>query len=634
MRCLLRWLLAGCLLFLLFFHPGFASGETRTVEFPLTLEFPLVQSMVKDRIFTSPGERVLLEDPDWCATIELWDPQVFPVQTSLGIKSKLRFQSGFRIGSTCFHLVNWTGEIEIIQRLLLDKKDWQLKFKTEDSFIYDQNHKRPFLAGIFWDYAKAYLHSAMDRMTIDLSSPVKELKELLPLFFAEAQIPQVQSWLTTLRPGEVTIQPDAVRSQLMMEVDTSPAAERVPEITQSDIESLSRNWETWDAFFVHEIETLIGRPLEQRERNEILDALISMRYTFTQALAENTLTQDLIRGQFTNSWDRVSKILRKYLFQESSRSLLRHLAFFTAADALAVVEKLGPAMGIELTPQGLRRLASLLGEEGKEVGLQYSYELDPRLRELLGLGPPLPETGPSFDAEEFESREDSVEEAPPPKDSLWHGSLLRLASAGDRAPVIPPELREWIPPQSKEGLPQYLSQVHQVLQSATEETLSKNQQPSKYQSLYRLLVLATAWQESCWRQLEKKRDKVTYLLSYNRTSVGLMQINERVWRGLYQRDRLRWDIRYNARAGAEILDLYMQDYALTRLEAQGLSDETVLARAVYAMYNAGPDELQRFLKRHRSNSPHDIDRFFREKYERTQKGDFEQIALCLVGTAL
>jgi len=627
-------LLSGCLLFLLFFHPGFASGDTRTVEFPLTLEFPLVRSMVKDKIYTSPGERVLLEDPEWCATIELWDPQVFQVQTSLGIRSKIRFQSGFRIGSTCFNLVNWTGEIEIVQRLWLDKEDWQLKFKTEDSFIYDQKHKRPFLAGIFWDYAKGYLHSTMDRMKIDLSSPVSELKELLPLFFAETKGPQVQSWLSTLRPGEVTIQSDAVRSQLMMEVDASPPAERVPEITQSDIESLSRNWETWDAFFVREIETLIGRPLERGERNEILDTLLSMRYAFTQALLENTLTQGLIRGQFTHSWDRVSKILRKYLLQESSRSLLRHLAFFTAADALAIVEKLGPAIGIELTSQGLRRLASLLGEEGKEAGLQYSYELDPRLRELLGLGPPLPESGPSFDAEEFESPEGSEEEALPPKDSLWKGFLLRLASAGDRAPAIPPEVREWIPPQSKEGLPQYLSKVHQVLQNATEETISKNQQPSKHHSLYRLLVLATAWQESCWRQLEKKRDKVTYLLPYNRTSVGLMQINERVWRGLYQRDKLRWDIRYNAGAGAEILDLYMKDYAVTRMGAQVLTDETVLARAVYAMYNAGPDELQRFLKRYRSDSPHEVDRLFREKYEMTQKGDFEQIALCLIGTAL
>ncbi len=474
----------------------------------------------------------------------------------------------------------------------------------------------------------------MDKMKIDLSSPANELKNLLPLFFSEEQRPQVESWLGTLRPGEVTIEPGAVKSKLMMEVNTSLPPDKAPDITQSDIERLSRIWETWDAFFIYEIQTLIGQPLEQRERNEILDNLLSMRYTFTQALTENTLTREMIRQQFTDSWDRVSKILRKYLLRESSLSLLRHLAFFTAADALAVIEKLGPAIGIELTPEGLRRLASLLSEEGKETGLEYTYELDPRLRELLGLGPALSESGPSFDAEEFESPEGSEEESPPPKESFWPRSLLRFAAAGDRSPATPLEIREWIPPQSKAELPQYLGKVHQILESATEERISKNPQHAKYQSLYRFLVLATAWQESCWRQLVKKRGKVTYLLSYNRTSVGLMQINERVWRGLYHRESLRWNIRYNARAGTEILDHYMRDYAIALMEAQGLTDEGVLARAVYAMYNAGPDELRRFLKRYRSDAPHLIDRLFKEKYEMTQNGDFEKIGLCLIGSSL
>jgi hypothetical protein len=642
----MRKLLPKCLLFLLFMHPCFASGDTRTVEVPLTLDFPLVQSMVKEKIFTSPGGKILIEDQDGCTKIELSDPQVFPVQTSLGIRSKIKFESGFRIGGTCFHLVTWIGEIEILQRLRLDKEDWQLKFRTEDSFIYDQRHNRPFLAGILWEYAKDYLHVEMDKMRIDLSRPAKELRNLLPLFFSEEQRPRVESWLNTLRPGEVTIGPDAVRSKLMMEVEISPPTERAPEITQSDIERLSRNWETWDAFFVHEIQSLIGQPLEQKERNEILDTLLSMRYTFSQALMEDNLTQALIRQQFTDSWDRVSKILRRYLLQASSLSLLRHLAFFTAADALAIVEKLGPAIGIEVTPQGLRRLASLLGEEGKETGLDYTYELDPSLRDLLGLGPPLSESGPGFDTEEFESPEGSEEEAPPPKESLWPRSLFRLASVGDRltvgdrlaggdrAPATPPEIREWIPPQTKENLPQYLDKVRQILESATEERLSKNPNDSKFQSLYRSLVHATAWQESCWRQFVKRRGKVTYLLSYNRTSVGLMQINERVWRGLYRRESLRWNIRYNARAGIEILDLYLKDYAITQMEGRGFTDEAVLARAVYAMYNAGPDELGRFLKRYQSNTPHQIDRLFKEKYEMTQNGEFDKIALCLIGDSL
>ena len=630
----MRRLLSSCLLLLLFIHPCFAANDTRTVEIPLTFDFPLVRSMLKDALYTSPGGKVLLQDQDGCTSIELSDPEVFPAGMSLGIKSKIRFEIGFRIGGTCFHLLIWAGEIEILQKLWLDKNDWQIKFETEDSFIYDRNHKRPFFASMFWDHVKPYLHSDMDKMKIDLSSTANELRTLFPLFFSEEQRLQVESWLSTLRPGEVTIGPDAVKSKLMMDVTAAPATVGAREISPSEIERLSRDWETWDAFFVYEIQTLIGQPLEQMERAEILDTLLSMRYTFTQALTENSLTRDLIRRQFTESWDRVAKILRKYLLQETSPSLLRHIAFFTATDALAVVDKLGSAIGMEMTPEGLRRLASLLGEEGKETELGYTYELDPRLRDLLGLGPPLSENGPSFDAEGFEIPKRWEEETPSHKDSLWPRSWFRLASASARTPATPPELRQWIPPESREALPQYLSRVHEILKAAAEERISKNPQNSKYQSLYRVLIPATAWQESCWRQLVKKRAKVTYLLSYNRTSVGLMQINERVWRGLYRRESLRWNIRYNARAGAEILDLYMRDYAISQMQAQGLTDEALLGRAVYSMYNAGPDELQRFMKRYRTNAPDRIDRLFKEKYEMTQNAEFDQIALCLIGTTV
>ncbi|HYQ59491.1 MAG TPA: lytic transglycosylase domain-containing protein [Desulfatiglandales bacterium] len=630
----MRKLLPSCLLLLLFTHPCFAASDTRTVEIPLTFDFLLVRSMLKDALYTSPGGKVLLEDQDGCTSIELWDPKVFPAGTSLGIKSKMKFETGFRIGSTCFHLLTWAGEIEILQRLRLDKENWQLRFETEDSFIYDRNHKRPFFAGMFWAHVKPYFHSNMDKMKIDLSSAARELRNLLPLFFSEEQRPQVESWLGTLRPGEVTIGPDAVESKLMMDVTVSPATDSAPEVTQSELERLTRDWETWDAFFVYEIQSLINQPLEQWERDEILDTLLSMRYTFTQALAEDSLTRDLISRQFTDSWDRVSKILRKYLRHETFPSLLRHIAFFTAADALAVVEKLGPAIGMEMTPEGLRRLASLFGEEGRETDLGYTYEVDPRLRELLGLGPPLSESGPSFDGEGFESPERSEEETPSHNDSLWPRSLFRLASARARTPAIPPEVREWIPPESEADWPQYLSKVHEILKAAAEERISKNPQNSKYQSPYRVLVLATAWQESCWRQLVRKRGKVTYLLSYNRTSVGLMQINERVWRGLYQRESLRWNIRYNARAGAEILDLYMRDYAISQMQAQGLTDDALLARAVYSMYNAGPGALQRFMKRYRRNAPDYLDRLFKEKYELTQNAKFDEIAVCLIGSSV
>ena len=56
------------------------------------------------------------------------------------------------------------------------------------------------------------------------------------------------------------------------------------------------------------------------------------------------------------------------------------------------------------------------------------------------------------------------------------------------------------------------------------------------------------------------------LRSNNGSSVGLMQINERVWRGIYDLNRLRWDIHYNTRAGCEILATYFSRYAVKRFD--------------------------------------------------------------------
>jgi soluble lytic murein transglycosylase-like protein len=73
-----------------------------------------------------------------------------------------------------------------------------------------------------------------------------------------------------------------------------------------------------------------------------------------------------------------------------------------------------------------------------------------------------------------------------------------------------------------------------------------------------------------------------------------MQINQRVWRGFYDIQRVRWDTSYNIRAGAQILMRYLKDYAIPYAERSGEVDH--VARAAYAVYNAGPRAVGRFAK--------------------------------------
>ena len=71
----------------------------------------------------------------------------------------------------------------------------------------------------------------------------------------------------------------------------------------------------------------------------------------------------------------------------------------------------------------------------------------------------------------------------------------------------------------------------------------------------------TALIESCWRQYVVRGGKVSYLRSQS-GSVGIMQINQVVWRGFYDVQRLRWDTALQRPRRCADPARYVKDYAI------------------------------------------------------------------------
>jgi hypothetical protein len=113
-----------------------------------------------------------------------------------------------------------------------------------------------------------------------------------------------------------------------------------------------------------------------------------------------------------------------------------------------------------------------------------------------------------------------------------------------------------------------------------------------------------------------------------------MQINQRVWRGIYDLKQLKWNLRYNALAGAEIVDQYFRRYALRKLSkdafGKGLTQET-LAGIVYAMYNGGPRQFKRFIKVKKEGKAWKSDRLYLEKLRWVQHRQWKHIKKCIRG---
>ena len=111
--------------------------------------------------------------------------------------------------------------------------------------------------------------------------------------------------------------------------------------------------------------------------------------------------------------------------------------------------------------------------------------------------------------------------------------------------------------------------------------------------------------------------------------IGLMQVNERVWRGFYDLQKLRWDINYNSRAGAEILLDYMVKYAVKRGEHSQPGGISNLARASYSAYNGGPGQVARYRSAKVAAAHKKIDKLFWDKYQQVDAGKAMNVAACL-----
>jgi hypothetical protein len=603
------------------------SGTAETVVLPLTIDYPLLRTLVVKQTFTDPAESaVLVNEEEGCRRIVVSAPAFSMADGNVRFESKVSLRIGFSPGNTCLFPIEWEGYVVLFQKPVLDDQ-WILSFETVDSEIFDRERRPAWLAGFLWDRAKAMVHEYLEQIVIDLAPPVEELKTFLEPLFPPSDRERAQRLIASMRPGKAAVAPGALKAEILADVEPvrEPVkAEPGEDLPQEKMRAFIHLWEAWDETLVRTLSALSKEPLTEEDRRLLLETLLATRHEFTARLLQVKPEKDFVRRQFVDAWKRLSPVYRRHLVDDPSRSILNYLAFFTASDALVTLDRIGPALGIEISRDGLIRLLGMI-EEGTIAPLDYLPGVDPALRRVLGLGPPLAPAPRESEANQS---------IPAVKRTLNRiGNRLAaalIAEARAESPVPGQKIRPWVVPRENPG--PYVERVRNLLAEAADRVLASSGLPREHRDLYRRLVPATAWQESCFRQFEEKNGDITYLVSYNGTSVGLMQINERVWRGIYDQEELRWNIRYNAGAGCEILRLYFNRYALKKMQKQeesGQWDEEVLARIVYAMYNGGPAQFRKFLKRHREGNYYLSDRLFFEKYRWVTDGRWEKVVKCL-----
>ena len=107
--------------------------------------------------------------------------------------------------------------------------------------------------------------------------------------------------------------------------------------------------------------------------------------------------------------------------------------------------------------------------------------------------------------------------------------------AVDPAAKLGKRLDRWVPGSAQ--LTDYQGIVNGLLRLVADRQLRAAELKPAHAAIYRHLLPATALIESCWRQFVREDGKVTFLKS-SAGSIGMMQINQHVWWGFYEIERL------------------------------------------------------------------------------------------------
>jgi hypothetical protein len=592
------------------------------LEIPLRVPLePLRQALAAQLAASRTAPNAIYREGP-CRYLNLEKPSLEAVDGRLRLVGPGSAALGVELLGKCQNAAEWKGTMEFTFVPQLDNAG-RLRLRIVDSKLTDAGGGAAL--GFMWELSRRYVHPRLERFSYDLGASRAALASIVRGAAPPQHADELEAAVRQLQVQPPRVEPKAVVVPIALElpdawlaapVAPNVAAAPAAPLTEAEQEALEKALEPWDAFLLYSIKQVALDSENTALRKRLFTLLLESRYRLTEILSGDApAAGDPLRELFVDTWEELRAILADGQRDGAlDAALLRYAAFIDAGDALLALDRAAPGLGMTLSADGLRRLARSLRPGAAGDPLAYDWAADPQLKSLFGVeempdSEPLPSLPPSL----------------PPRRS-WLDLFVARAYAAE--PGNEKALDRWLP--RRDELDAYEARVGQLLKRTAAAELQRASLAAPYDGIYRNMVPTTALIESCWRQYAMRGGKLSYLRSGS-GSIGIMQINQIVWRGFYQLERLRWDTAYNARAGAQILMRYVKDYAIPYAEKSG--DPNLVPRAAYAVYNAGPRAVGRFDKEKKHPREQRVDERLWTLYQGIASGGQADLRACEVTTA-
>ena len=335
------------------------ASRAREVVVPVPLDYRLIRNVLITELYTGEGQTARLwKDGKQCSFLDLSNPEIAGENQQVKIANDVHAQFGAKMGGKCMTLVKWNGILETLQKPTLDKTGNVLSFPVSSIHAFDKNGQNLNIEQLQELLQKVVAPKLAD-LKIDLNKSRGDIvKTLLPYVSAEDS-EQLNDSVNSLRFNSVKTDAKSILLNLGFTANLkTPLHKPAPVLSETELQQWQSVWQSWQASLDKAISQA---PLEgdlAASRDTLRDILQKAGKAFEQGLSrDSTEGHDPVRAFIHDSWDELGPLLRNVSKQFPGAEGLRYLTLIAATDLMHELEAIGSPFGLEISSNGLRKIA-------------------------------------------------------------------------------------------------------------------------------------------------------------------------------------------------------------------------------------------------------------------------------------
>jgi hypothetical protein len=338
------------------------TGAADPYSLPIQLDYGLIKKAVVSQLFTGQGGAAeVWNDKQKCSFLRLYNPRISGENGQIKLLNDVQAQFGKSFGGQCIPFIAWDGALETLQQPTISADQSILSLPVTKANAFDKQGRQLDIDKL-QELIRKVAEPKLAQVKIDLNESRGDMERTLTGFLPKENAGEIKKILSTLKFSGAEANDAGVNIKLAFDAPlkkTTPKPEAP--FTEAEQKQWQANWQEWDGFLSKAINQAASETQSPEMRDTLTEILLESRSAFQAGLkAQSPESGDPVRVFFTQTWQKLAPQLRTLAKQLPEVEGLRYLTFIAATDVMYELENVGAPFGLEISSDGLRRLARMV----------------------------------------------------------------------------------------------------------------------------------------------------------------------------------------------------------------------------------------------------------------------------------